>query len=63
MIKNTTQTLNIDPTSTIVPAAYDSGIKSDNIVEYHTSADDLKTMHEWYDGTDIIDWSKVVVTA
>lgn len=62
-LTNTDYQMYLTGTSTVVPAAYDSGIKSDNVVEYHTSADGLKTMHEWYDGTDIIDWNKVVVTA
>lgn len=58
---NTDYQLYLTGTSTIVPAAYDSGITSDDIEKYYTTPDGLATMHEWYDGTGIIDWTKVEV--
>lgn len=50
-------------TSTVVPALYDFGIKSDSIVRYYVSSEeDLNTLHKWYDGTGIVDFDKVVIT-
>ncbi len=58
---NTNYQLYLTGTSTVVPAAYDLGITSEDIEKYYTTPDGLETMHYWYDGTGIIDWNKVEV--
>lgn len=58
---NTDYQMYLTGTSTVVPAAYDAGITSENIEKYYTTEDGLKTMHDWYDGTGIIDWEKVEI--
>lgn len=58
---NTNYQMYLTGTSTVLPAAYDAGIKSDDIEKYYTDESGLNTMHSWYDGTGIIDWEKVEV--